>query len=195
MGYGSGIAGCGLPITGFLSLEIERDIDRASAVGEGADADKVDAGLGDGADVIDVDAAAGLGSGAPRDELNGFTELGGRHVVEEDDVGTRIDGLSGLLELIGFHFDHELRGKLSRARDCDCDGIGFVIGERGKVIVFNQNLVVETEPVVFPPPHSTAYFSKARQPGVVLRVSRIWALVPRMASTNLAVRVATPERR
>ena len=47
----------------------------------------------------------------------------------------------------------------------------------------------------FPPPQATAYFSNRRQPGVVLRVSRIFALVPRTASTNCAVKVATPESR
>ena len=43
-----------------------------------------------------------------------------------------------------------------------------------------------------PPPQATAYFSRRRQPGVVLRVSRICARVPLTASTNCAVSVATP---
>ena len=43
-----------------------------------------------------------------------------------------------------------------------------------------------------PPPHRTAYFSSARQPGVVLRVSRIAAFVPSTSATNRAVRVAIP---
>src|ERR1051325_5151919 len=46
-----------------------------------------------------------------------------------------------------------------------------------------------------PPPQATAYFSKRRQPGVVLRVSRILACVPRTLAANCAVSVATPERR
>ena len=46
-----------------------------------------------------------------------------------------------------------------------------------------------------PPPHVTAYFSNRRQPGVVLRVSRICARVPLTASTNWAVKVAMPQRR
>ena len=45
-----------------------------------------------------------------------------------------------------------------------------------------------------PPPHATAYFSNRRQPGVVLRVSRICARVPLMASTNCAVSVAMPDK-
>src|SRR5215218_5852519 len=45
-----------------------------------------------------------------------------------------------------------------------------------------------------PPPQRTAYFSRKRRPGVVLRVSRITAPVPATASTLFAVRVATPER-
>ena len=43
-----------------------------------------------------------------------------------------------------------------------------------------------------PPPHRTAYFSSSRQPGVVLRVSRIFAGEPAAASTNFRVSVATP---
>ena len=46
-----------------------------------------------------------------------------------------------------------------------------------------------------PPPQVTAYFSNRRQPGVVLRVSRICARVPLIASTNCAVKVAMPESR
>src|SRR5580700_4102860 len=43
-----------------------------------------------------------------------------------------------------------------------------------------------------PPPTRTAYFSRARSPGVVFRVSRISALVPSTARTNRRVSVATP---
>ncbi len=46
-----------------------------------------------------------------------------------------------------------------------------------------------------PPPASTAAFSNARRPGVVLRVSRILAPVPSTALTNRRVRVATPDSR
>ena len=43
-----------------------------------------------------------------------------------------------------------------------------------------------------PPPQATACFSSARQPGVVLRVSRSFAFVPLMASAYRLVRVAIP---
>ena len=46
-----------------------------------------------------------------------------------------------------------------------------------------------------PPPQRTAYFSSARSPGVVLRVSRISAPVPSIASTKRRVSVAIPDRR
>ena len=46
-----------------------------------------------------------------------------------------------------------------------------------------------------PPPQRTAYFSSARRPGVVLRVSRISAPVPSTASTKRRVSVAIPDRR
>ena len=45
-----------------------------------------------------------------------------------------------------------------------------------------------------PPPHRTAYFSRRRSIGVVLRVSRMTAPVPETASAHLDVAVATPER-
>ena len=45
-----------------------------------------------------------------------------------------------------------------------------------------------------PPPQRTAYFSSARRPGVVLRVSRTRAPVPSSASTQRCVSVATPDR-
>ena len=45
-----------------------------------------------------------------------------------------------------------------------------------------------------PPPQRTAYFSKARRPGVVLRVSQMRALVCLTLSTKAAVAVAMPER-
>ena len=45
-----------------------------------------------------------------------------------------------------------------------------------------------------PPPARTAYFSKARRPGVVFRVQTIFAPVPATASTKWCVAVATPLR-
>src|SRR5256885_6501768 len=48
---------------------------------------------------------------------------------------------------------------------------------------------------LLPPPARTAYFSSCRQPGVVLRVSRILAPVPSIAATNCAVSDAIPDRR
>jgi hypothetical protein len=46
-----------------------------------------------------------------------------------------------------------------------------------------------------PPPTRTAYFSSARRPGVVFRVSRTVALLPARASAHLRVCVATPDIR
>ena len=49
--------------------------------------------------------------------------------------------------------------------------------------------------LLVPPPQRTAYFSRARSPGVVLRVSRTMAPVPSRASAQRRVCVATPESR
>ena len=43
-----------------------------------------------------------------------------------------------------------------------------------------------------PPPTRTAYFSRTRSPGVVLRVSRIFVFVPDTSSTQRFVEVAIP---
>src|SRR5215831_15399190 len=45
-----------------------------------------------------------------------------------------------------------------------------------------------------PPPQRTAYFSRARRPGVVLRVQQMRVRVPATRRTNSCVAVATPER-
>src|ERR1017187_204287 len=45
-----------------------------------------------------------------------------------------------------------------------------------------------------PPPHLTAYFSRALSPGRVLRVSLMRALVPDTASTHFLVKGAMPDR-
>ena len=49
--------------------------------------------------------------------------------------------------------------------------------------------------LLVPPPQRTAYFSRARSPGVVLRVSRTIAPVPSRASAQRRVCVAMPESR
>src|SRR5918994_2076361 len=49
--------------------------------------------------------------------------------------------------------------------------------------------------LLVPPPHRTAYFSSARIPGVVLRVSSTIAPDPRSSSAHRRVWVATPEVR
>jgi hypothetical protein len=46
-----------------------------------------------------------------------------------------------------------------------------------------------------PPPARTAYFSRIRRPGVVLRVSSTRAFVPASASAQARVCVATPDMR
>ena len=49
--------------------------------------------------------------------------------------------------------------------------------------------------LLVPPPTRTAYFSSARRPGVVLRVSSTVAFVPASSSAHLRVWVATPDIR
>src|SRR5882672_11209151 len=86
-------------------VEIQRDVHGAGAVSEGADADEVHAGFGDGTDGGEVDAATRFGFRATGDQLDRRTEQGRGHVVEQDDVSAGSDGLFDLFERVRFDFD------------------------------------------------------------------------------------------
>ena len=62
------------------------------------------------------------------------------------------------------------------------------------VILLQQDRIVEPDRWFVPPPIRTAYFSNIRNPGVVFRVSRIFAVVPTSCSTKPCVWVAIPLR-
>ena len=48
--------------------------------------------------------------------------------------------------------------------------------------------------MIFPPPQLTAYFCARRKPGIVLRVSKMFTLLPDSNSISSAVLVAVPEK-
>ena len=103
-------------------------------LGEAADRDAVDAGLGDGAHALEVDATGGFefeAGGVPVPEARGAVHEVGGHVVEEDDVnGVRGECEEGL--------------ELVKGVDFDLDASLFMVGENGKVqnddwfIFYNQ---------------------------------------------------------
>src|SRR5581483_12404445 len=67
--------------------QFEADIERLGRVGERAEGDQVDPGLGDGAQVGERDAARCLGQRAAAALRYRLAHLFERHVVEQDDVG------------------------------------------------------------------------------------------------------------
>src|SRR5271154_5858029 len=91
-------------------LDVEADVDGPDAVGEIADRDHVDPGLGDRYDGRLVDAARGLGDGPAVNQLDAAPHLFEVHVVEHDDFDTAIERLPHLLE--AFALDLDLEGVL-----------------------------------------------------------------------------------
>lgn len=110
------------------------------------------------------------------DQSHGVGNRVGPHVVQEHGVDAELERFGQLLQ--GVHFDlhrHAHSGAAhgaKRRRDA---------ARRGDVIVLDHHRVVEADAVI--PPARTAYFSKARSPGVVLRVSEIETPVPATSST------------
>ena len=78
-----------------------------------------------------------------------------------------------------------------RRREGRADRVGAG-RQPGQVIVLDQDGVVQPDPVVLAAAAPDRVLLQRRQPGVVLRVSRIAALVPATSATNRAVRVAIP---
>ena len=95
-----------------------------------------------------------------------------------------------LLQRVALDLDrHTRRATLARARD----GQGDVAADRREMVVLDEHARREVHAVIRAAAARTAYFSSARQPGVVLRVSRIFAPVPRHRVDERAVSVAMPD--
>ena len=159
---------------------------------EGAHRDDVHAGLGQLAHALEAHAAGDLDESASRDERHGLADRGRVHVVEQDD---RDAGGESLLEL--------RRACRPRPRGCARAPRRRAQPPRPprtppaaatwlSLIIAPSN---RPKRCGVPPPCTTACFSRARRPGVVLRVAAMRAVVPLVSATYRAVSVATPERR
>ena len=101
------------------AIEIEGQIKRRSGMGQRADADPIDAGLGQGSDRKKTYTTGGLelnpGSGGitPSD---GLSDLLGPEVVNQDDIGRAIERTIELFEGIDFDLDGCARGSGSSRR-------------------------------------------------------------------------------
>ena len=92
----------------------------------------------------------------------------GRHVVEQDPVRAGLERRPDAVEVVGLHLHEHARQLAARPRD----RLGQPRAGEREVVVLHEHPVEEPHPVVAPPPATTAAFSRARMPGVVLRVSR-----------------------
>ena len=71
--------------------QVEADVEDRGGVGERADGEVVDAGLGVRAGGVQGEAAGGLQQRAARDEGHGLLGLARREVVQQDQVGARVE--------------------------------------------------------------------------------------------------------
>jgi hypothetical protein len=123
---------------------IEADVQGRSRVRQGADADAIDAGLGDVAQVRQRDAAGRLQQHARRDRVAAahcLAQVGGNPVVEQDYVGIRLEGHVELGQVV--HLD--LQGD---ARAVAVAGQPHGLGDEGsrrpqgrKVVVLDEDAV------------------------------------------------------
>src|SRR5687768_2450073 len=96
---------------------IEPDIDPHALVNEGAGGGEVEAEACELRKRLQRDATAGFGEGAAGDEGDGFFQLSGREVIEEDNVGAGREDGRDLREGVHLDFDGEIGGGLFRAGD------------------------------------------------------------------------------
>src|ERR1035437_7269756 len=136
-----------LVASGEVGGDAHAEVDGGGGVGEGADGDEVDAGLGVVGDGLEVHVAGGLDGGpgqAFADEKHGFLHFLGGHVVEQD--GVRAAGDRLLQFYRGACFDlYDLAGLASgegARKYC-----GKAAAERD-VIVLDEDSVLQIEAVV-----------------------------------------------
>ena len=82
------------------SVRVQTDVERRGGVGEGADADHVDAGLGDRAHALQRHAAGGLQHGLALGPRHGDAQLIEAEVVEHDHVRAFGQGLAELIQAV-----------------------------------------------------------------------------------------------
>lgn len=87
-------------------VQLEGQIQRGRGMREASNTDSVNAGLSVAADVAQVDSSGNFKRGAAAGEFfHDAADLGGGHVVEEDDVGAGVDGLGDFVAVAGFGGD------------------------------------------------------------------------------------------
>jgi hypothetical protein len=106
-------------------------------VGEGADGQEVDPGLGHRPGPFQGDATRRLGTGPPAAGLHRLGHRAQLHVVEQQQVAAEVEGLGDLVE--GLHLD--LEGQAGAGRPRRLDGPAQA-ARRLDVVVLDQQGVV-----------------------------------------------------
>ena len=164
-------------------------------MGQRAARDVVDAEVGEPGDVLLRDIAGHFDFRFARDDLHRLCHVLMAHVVEHDDVRARFHGLPDHVEVLDLDFDLADEGSVGFGRG---DGL-FDAAGRADVVVLQHDAVGEVVTVVVPAAAGdrvffddavvqvTAYFSKMRLFGVVLRVSSSRVFVPFRRSATFFV--------
>ncbi len=150
----------------------------------------VHAGLGDRAGAGQRQPAAGLQQrpAAGQPHCRGQVRYG--EVVQQDQVGAGLQRLGYLLEGVALDLQRQARARAHRT------AANAAATDPAAATWLSLIRAASDSDIrwLTPPPQRTAYFSSARRPGVVLRVSLIARRVPATASAHCRVRVATPDR-
>src|SRR5512140_1126993 len=141
--------------------ESHADVDGPGRMGQGADGDKIDPRLGDGADAVEGHVPGGLERHAAPDEGDRLVHRLVRHVVEHDQIGAGGQGLADLEEAGRLDLDADPRADPGPGA---ADGFADAPDE-AQVIVLDQDHVGQAEAVVRAAPGPHGVFLEETQAG------------------------------
>src|SRR5690606_21116058 len=118
-------------------------VDGLDVLGQRADGDEIDTGLGDPPQALLVDPAGGFQGGAAAAARDGGAHVVQAQLVEHDDVGARLQRLIQLVEALHLHFHRLARSDAPRGADRLGDAAAG-----GNVVFLDQECVVQADTVV-----------------------------------------------
>src|SRR6476661_1880938 len=129
-------------------IHFQAEIDRARGVGQCADGNVIDAGGCDPPDVFQRDAAARFELDIVPPQRQSFPNLGGLHVVQEDNVdAVDLDESARLLQIVSLHFDADVGPFL--AKPANLVGKTGQPSKSGKVIVLYEDHIEQAGTVIY----------------------------------------------
>ena len=142
-------------------MQVEAEVEDRRRVGEGADGEEVDAGLGDRPGPVEGQPAGGLGADAGRAaEGDRGAQVVQRHVVEQHQVGTGGDHLADLLDGVALDLDLEVGPLRADGLEGRHDAAG---GD--DVVVLDEGGVRQRHPVVAAATGDDRRLLQSTQPG------------------------------